>query len=181
MAAQIDLFRILFEQILKIDPSLLWKYATVSDQLLYLILIPHAVLILFLWGFGRAVAPGHSGLQKLLAIVAYLFIIWGGWYGTFLVPIIAAWFPMLLVIAFIFFFGSRIIHPARAREMFELGKGITSKVMEKPKMRKEIENRLKEIQSELRAIGTNTDPYAYVLRRELQAEKGRLEAKLREL
>ncbi len=113
-----DLFTVVFEQFLRISPQLISKYPTVQDQLLYLILIPHAILILFLIAFGRGMvgrAIGqHKGLNILISVIAYVYIIWSGWYGTLLVPLTIGWFYIALVITLFVFFISIIWHPAAA-------------------------------------------------------------------
>ncbi len=113
-----DLFTLVFEQFLKISPQLISKYTSVQDQLLYLILIPHAILILFLIAFGRGIvgrAIGqHKGLNILISVVAYIYIIWAGWYGTLIVPLTIGWFFIAIVITLFVFFISIIWHPAAA-------------------------------------------------------------------
>ena len=49
LGGSLDLFRLIFEQILKISPTLLYKYPTVQEQVFYLILLPHVILFLFLF------------------------------------------------------------------------------------------------------------------------------------
>ncbi|MEM7820864.1 MAG: hypothetical protein QW751_01525 [Candidatus Aenigmatarchaeota archaeon] len=83
-APTIDLYSLIFETILRIDPYTLSRYTTIQDQLLWLLLIPHAILLLFLMGFGRGIAGGHKGMGYIISIIAYLFFIWSGIYGTFL-------------------------------------------------------------------------------------------------
>ena len=54
---------------------------------------------------------GHNGLRILISLIAYIYIIWSGWYGTWIIPLILAWFPVVLVTFFLFFIMSRIFHP----------------------------------------------------------------------
>lgn len=117
MAVQLNLFQIIFEEFLKISPDLISKYPTIQDQLLYLILIPHAVLFLFLFGFGIFLAHEHKGLKFLLRVTAYIFIVWAGWYGTILVPLTISWFYIMLGIGLIVFFIAKIFHPVTAQAL----------------------------------------------------------------
>jgi len=113
----IDIFTMVFEEFLKISPSLLTKYSLIQDQLLYLILIPHVILFLFLFGFGQMIINEHKGLRYLVTITAYVFIIWGGWYGGVLVPLSVAWFYIMLIFGFFLFFISKFFHPLQAQKL----------------------------------------------------------------
>lgn len=113
----VDLFNLIFIEILKISPTLLSKYYTLPDQILYLFLLPHVLLFLFLYSFsfgfvGRFVG-GHKGMSMLLGAVSYIFIVYEGWYGTFLVPIFTTWFTVALAFALILFTITIVINPAR--------------------------------------------------------------------
>jgi uncharacterized membrane protein (DUF106 family) len=78
-------------QILKISSDLLSKYSTVQDRLLWLIFIPHILLFIFIWLFADNMAKlgggTHTGIRTLVAIAAYITIIFTGWYGMYIVPI----------------------------------------------------------------------------------------------
>lgn len=68
-----DLISLILNDILKISPTLLSKYYTPQDQVIYLILIPSVVLFLFLYAFskqivGRIVGE-HPGFEYLVSIV----------------------------------------------------------------------------------------------------------------
>ncbi|MEM5804510.1 MAG: hypothetical protein QXU82_01535 [Candidatus Aenigmatarchaeota archaeon] len=102
---------LIFEQILRFSPNVLAKYATLTDKLLYLILIPHIVLLLFLFSFGMWAAKDHKGFQMLISIAGYLVIVLSGWYGSFLAPFISNFFLLWLALAFITFIAVRVIPP----------------------------------------------------------------------
>lgn len=110
--ATVDLFNLIFRTILKISPNLISNYSSIQDQILYLLLIPTVIILLFVWTFGYWVmGKGHNGLRILISLIAYIYIIWSGWYGTWIIPLILAWFPVVLVTFFLFFIMSRIFHP----------------------------------------------------------------------
>jgi membrane-bound ClpP family serine protease len=111
----VDIAQLLLEQILRIDPSHLFKYSAVQDQLLYLILIPNVILILFIVGFTGAIAGAHKGMRNLLAIVVYLFFILGGWYGSFLIPLTITYFKAMLVFGILIFVLAKFFHPTMAK------------------------------------------------------------------
>ncbi len=108
----VDLTNLIFREILKISPTLMSRYFTLQDQVLYLILIPSVIIILFIWTFGYwIVGSAHRGLRLLISMIAYIYIVYSGWYGSFIIPIILAWFPMVLLSFFLFFIMTRIFHP----------------------------------------------------------------------
>lgn len=158
--AQLDIFRLLLEQLLKIDPSLIAKYTTVQDQLLYLILIPHVILILFIFAFsaatvGRVIGP-HKGIRYLVSIVVYLYVVWAGWYGTFLVPLLISWFWIALVMGLFIFFISIVVSPARATAGLKLaaqaGQMLGKKMKGKSDERSSLEQEIQELQNELASL-----------------------------
>jgi hypothetical protein len=127
--ATIDLFQLVFEVILKISPNLLYKYTTIQDQILNLIFFPHVVLFLFILGFGDFLVPeGRStgrnrGMRYLVMAAAYIFIVYQGWYGTILIPLMQTWFTIMLVSGLAFFFIARIFSPKQADR---LGTGLAT-------------------------------------------------------
>ncbi|MFQ6009519.1 MAG: hypothetical protein ACE5J7_00125 [Candidatus Aenigmatarchaeota archaeon] len=121
----------IFEQILKISSTTLARYPELTDKLLYLILIPHVVLLLFLWSFGIWAARGHRGFQMLISIAGYLFFILSGIYGSFLAPIISGFFILWLGIAFLTFIVVRIIPPIYGPGVRGFGKAVAQKAAEK--------------------------------------------------
>lgn len=153
MAVQINLFQIIFEEYLKISSDLISKYPTIQDQLLYLILIPHVVLLLFLFGFGQTFIHEHKGLRLLTTITAYVFFIWAGWYGTILVPLAIGWFYILLGIGLVFFFVGRVIHPSRASELFALSKAVGEKLTEKSKKAKVYQDEIDSLNAQISSFG----------------------------
>ncbi|MBU3897098.1 MAG: hypothetical protein KJ697_04165 [Nanoarchaeota archaeon] len=118
--ASIDFITIIFEEILKIDSNLLYNYPTVPDQLIYLILIPHIILFLFLAGFGGVLSHEHKGMRYLVSIGAYIFIIYSGWYGM-LAQLASTWFTIMIVFGLILFFISRIFPPITAQKFGKIG------------------------------------------------------------
>lgn len=142
--------------ILQISSDLMAKYTSVQDQLLYLILIPHVILLLFLWSFGAWIARGHGKFHILISLVGYIFVIWGGWYGMYFVSIINSFFAIILALAFGFFILTYIIHPARGPALYklagEVGKEIREKTLGKEQKRKALEKEIDRINAQIRAI-----------------------------
>jgi len=154
--ALFDLFNIVFTEFLKISPDLLSKYTTIQDQLLYLVLIPHAVLFLFLFGFGIFIAHEHRGLKFLLRITAYIFIVWAGWYGTILVPLTIGWFYIMLGVALIVFFVAKIFHPVTAQALGGVAAKVLGeigdKTIGKEKERETLEDEIKMVNDQIRTL-----------------------------
>jgi len=133
-------------QILKISSETLGKYTTVQDRLLWLIFIPQILLLIFIWLFADNMAKmgggTHTGIRTLVAIAAYITIIFTGWYGMYIVPIFAAIWQLILGLALITFVAARFIQPARAKEFMTAGRVLGEKSGEKAKIRKALEHEL---------------------------------------
>jgi len=192
MATTIDLFKLLFEEILKIDSSTLSRYTTFQDQTLYLFLIPHVILFLFLYAFSfgivtRITGP-HKGFSYLLGIVSYIYIVYAGWYGRLLVFFLG-WLYIALGLAIFLFFVSIIWHPAATtagmKLMGEVGKQIakkTGKEHEKKAIEEEIDSinrQIRELEGE-RGRATEATSRAYIEMNisNLKAQKRALESRL---
>ena len=178
--------QLIFETILRIDPSLLTKYTTMQDQILYLIFIPHIILFIFIFSFMTVLGGVHRGLRYLVGIGAYAFIIIGGWYGDPLTGLFIIWWQVLLVLAIIFFIGSKFIHPTRVTEIFGIGKKITGKLTEKSKLSKKLEKQIRSINRQIEAVEAKYrgKPMPALVRREINElvrRKAELEAELGEL
>lgn len=188
--ASIDLFQIIFEQILKIDPTLIAKYTAIQDQLLYLIIIPHTILLLFLFGFGIMLMHEHRGLRYLLTVVTYVFIIWSGWYGSFLIPMVTAWFYIMLTFGLFLFFISKIFHPVTARRIGSqvgplVGKGIGD-IMNKGKIIEKLEDELNHVNKRLVEIDQDLqhspqNPILLYQKDQYQKQKHELEKEIKKL
>jgi hypothetical protein len=188
-----DLISLLFTQILKIDPSTLYRYTNVQDQLLYLLLIPHVILFLFLYAFSfgtvRRIVGEHKGFSYLLGISSYIYIIYAGWYGK-LVLLFLNWMVIALGLAVFVFFFSIILSPAATPAALkfakEAGKETLGKSIAKNKEKEAIEEEVKALNAEIRALDSQMSggiaPQARVYmqfqRANLEAQKRRLESRL---
>jgi len=151
MATLTDL---IFQTILRIDPFTISRYTTIQDQILYLILIPHVILFIFIFGFVRVVSEGHKGLSYLVGFVTYAFIILSGWYGSFLLNIFLTWWQIVLILGLLFFVGSKIVHPARVRELFNLGEKLTGMATQKVTRERELDKKIRVIDKQIQALET---------------------------
>lgn len=143
---------LIFETLLKIDPNTIAQYTTIQDQIIFLLLIPHIILFLFIYAFSASVVGrvvgAHRGLRNLIGVAAYVFIVSAGWYGGILIPLFITWFQILLVIAFVVFFISIIFHPARIGPLTDLAGKLG---VGESKEEKEREYTIQELKSELNA------------------------------
>ena len=185
----IDLIELLFTEILKIDPLTMSKYTTLSDQAVYLFLIPHVILFLFLYAFSfgivQRVAGPHKGFSYLVGIVSYIYIVYAGWYAKLLVWFLG-WLYIALGMAVFLFLVSIVFHPsataAGMKMVGEVGKKIaqgSAKDKEKRAIEEEVDSVKKQIaaiSSELSNPGIEPTAKAY-----LQMQKANLEAQKRAL
>ncbi|MEM5772200.1 MAG: hypothetical protein QXO19_02310 [Candidatus Aenigmatarchaeota archaeon] len=188
-----DIITLVLVDILRISPSLISRYPLVQDKLLYLILIPHIILFLFLILFAKAtvfrIIGGHRAIETVLMLTVYLYIIWSGWYGTFLIPIFVSSFQILLILGVLFFIISMFIKPSTIRGIAgvtqEAGKIIAKKTTGKQKdieiLEKEIEKVNKQIKTLEGDPKLERNPYLQLELQRLKQTKIELESKLREL
>lgn len=113
--ASVDLINLLFNEILKIDPSIMYNYTTLSDQILYLFFIPHVLLFLFIYAFSfgmvKRVVGDNKTFSYLLGLASYIYLVYAGWYGR-LVTLFLGWLYIALGLALFLFFVSIIWHPS---------------------------------------------------------------------
>lgn len=160
--ATVDLFTLIFEEILKIAPNILYKYGLLQDQVLYLIFIPHVVLFLFIQAFGMGIVPPkkdkteNKGLRYLVMITAYIFIIYQGWYGSILVSLMQTWFEIILIFGLVVFFLAKIFPPWQIKQVGDaagnLGAAVGISVEDKSKARKQYKKALADEQKALKDV-----------------------------
>ena len=156
--ATTDIVNLLFTQILKIDPSIMYKYTTLSDQILYLFFIPHVLLFLFIYAFSFGMVSRVVGNNKtfsyLLGIASYIYIVYAGWYGR-LVTLFLGWLYIALALALFLFFVSIVWHPSATSagmKLFgEAGKEI-SKRANKGKQLEALEDELKFVRKRMKDL-----------------------------
>jgi len=189
-----DLISLVLNEILKISPTVMTKYTTVQDQVLYLIFIPSVILILFIYAFakqivGRIVGE-HKGFEYLISITSFIYIVYSGMFGATLVPIFINWLNIAIVLSLIVFVISVVFHPARGpaltKAAAEAGRMIGEKVTAKEKERKAIEQEVDAIKKELqglrseesRTLEPTAKAFIQMQIANLEAQKRRLESRL---
>jgi hypothetical protein len=182
----INLFNLIFNQILKISPTLLYKYTTLQDQVFHLILLPHVILFIFLFGFGWGVIPENKGLRYLVMIVTYIYVVMQGWYGTFLVPLLEVWFWITLVFGIFIFFMFRLIHPSTAQRLGGAAAKTALDVGKRMGKDKQIERLAEELTSVQRQMRTHyphirDNPGAAQVYAQLEEHEFELKRKIKEL
>jgi len=182
----VDLFNLIFNQLLKISPSLLYKYTTLQDQVFHLILLPHVILFIFLFGFGWGVIPENKGLRYLVMIVTYIYVVMQGWYGTFLVPLLEVWFWITLVFGIFIFFMFRLIHPSTAQKLGGAAAKMAMDAGKKMGKDKQIEKLSEELTSVQRQMQTHyphirDNPGAAQVYAQLEEHEFELKRKIKEL
>jgi hypothetical protein len=186
--AAFNIIEFVLMDMFQISNDIIRDYSSTQEQLLYLILIPNTVLLLFVYIFADAISrmaipgPGaHRGFKILFGIVAYITIIATGWFGNILLPLFNMWWQASLVLALIFFMMSRILHPAAMKSVVAgsalLGKSVTQKGQNK----KALEKELRITEEQLTRIGPLASGGNYMYTAELarlQAKKAQIEAEL---
>ncbi|MFH1474128.1 MAG: prefoldin domain-containing protein [Candidatus Aenigmatarchaeota archaeon] len=164
--ATVDILYLIFNQLLRIDPMTISRYMTPQEQLLNLFFIPHIILFLFIYGLSWVLAPMHKGMRYLFAIGAYLTLVLTGtpysYYGTML-PFLLGWWYLALIVGFFFFIWSRVIHPSKVPELFNIGKGVATKATEKGKRKKAIDKEIDLLNKQIRSYrreASSADPTA---------------------
>ncbi len=157
------------------------------DVLLYLLILPTIILIIFLNSAANIFLQGKTKWSLLLSMVFYLVIIQQGWYMVF-VEFTKSYVLIFLILAGAVFFIGRIIRPGHVKMAKGLGsslKGMSKS--SKRKRRKEIEIELKRINKEIERVAKflrnhekdrKREEYLTELTRnrtDLEAEKEKLE------
>jgi hypothetical protein len=187
-----NLIDLIFTQILKINLFNFPQYTTLSDQVIYLFLIPHVILFLFLYAFSfgivKRVVGEHKGFSYLVGLISYIYIVYAGWYGGLVVWFLG-WMYIALGLALFLFFVSIVFHPsataAGMKMMGEVGKTL-AKGKAKEEQKKAIEEEIDSIKKQIAALkneearATEATSRAYIQMQiaNLEAQKRALESKL---
>lgn len=99
-----------------------------THDFIFALFIPHIVLIFFLFISFRQL--GHKGIETLLGIGAYIFIIQIGWYPIF-ATLTVWWMVIAIVTGFYFFIVGKIISPGKTSSVFQAGKSAGSWIKKK--------------------------------------------------
>lgn len=92
-----------------------------SHDIIFSLFLPHVILIFFLYLAFRQL--GHRGIESLLGVGAYIFIIQMGWYPAF-ADLTIFWLMIVLVTGIWWFIVGKIISPAKSSSLFSLGRAI---------------------------------------------------------
>jgi len=186
-----SLFDLIFITILKINPQFVAQYTTLQDQILYLLFIPHVILLLFIYflavGIVGRVIGVHRGMQYLISIAVYVYVVLSGLYGNTLVPLFINWFIIAIVLGLALFLISIVIHPGRGPSLVkfakEFGEVVGAKTTGKAKKEEELMKRLEVINDTLKTLKEQqkAQPSEYVSFRiaQLEEEKKTIEKELR--
>ena len=151
----LDLYTLIFRAILKVPECTAgaeWGCLTgeITHDLIYAFFLPHIVLLIFLVILMQPVKNIHSGLGVLFGLGAYVFIIYEGWYGAILAPLLMWWLVLSIVVGLVYFFVTKFIGSPKARG--KLGKAIGGKIkegMEKDKALRHLEEDIRRYQKKL--------------------------------
>lgn len=148
--------QILYETIFRISSSTIMQYATIQDRLLWLLAVPSFIMALFLYSAMKWIAGEHKGLQTVGAVLIYLVLVLGGWYGSILVPIFTRYFLITVGLMLVMFFLVRIFPPiygpGAAKLVGAIGGKLGEATIGKQKKRKELEHELEEVDRGIRQL-----------------------------
>ncbi len=133
--SNIDLMQIIFEQILKVQPT-----GNFQADFLNLIFFPHIVIAIWLFLISKAPIfyKGHKGLGILLSVGIYVFIIYYGWYSV-IASLSVFWLGATIFISFFYFIFPKIVHPSVTSSRMKLGESVMKNINEKREITKAIE------------------------------------------
>lgn len=111
-----------------------------AHDFVYALLLPHIVLLIFIFGASRI--GEHKGLATLLGIAIYIFIIYGGYYAIF-ASFTLFWLALSIFISAGLFIMGKIINPAKAQSIYGLIKNQRSKRVLREEIHR-LENQLRQ-------------------------------------
>ncbi len=125
-----SLYELLFEGFLKLNECTgnnTWGCFNTDFQhdFVFALFIPHVVLAVFFYMAFRGL--GNRGLETLLAIAGYVFMIQMNWYPLF-ATLTLWWMTGAVLIAFYFFVISKFLHPAKAGAYGKAGRDLSRKL-----------------------------------------------------
>lgn len=101
------------------------------------------------------------GMKILIGIAAYLYIVWAGWYGTWLLPLVNAYFQIALIAAIIFFGISIFWHPASHEATLKLlqagAEEVGKRTIGKSKDRERLEKELRSVRESIKTAETKLE------------------------
>lgn len=133
--ASIDIQRIIFEQILKVQPT-----GNFQADFLNLIFFPHLVIVIWLFFIAKSgiFIKLHKGLGFLLSTGIYVFIVYNGWYAA-IASLSIFWLTLTIFISLFYFIFPIIVHPSVTKQRYEIGKSIKKSVLGRHDREKAIE------------------------------------------
>ncbi len=154
--ASIDIQRIIFEQILKVQPT-----GNFQADFLNLIFFPHIVIVIWLFFIAKSgtFLNLHRGIGFLLSTAIYVFIIYNGWYAA-IASLSVFWLTLTIFISIFYFIFPVIVHPSVTKQRFQIGESIKGAVIEKRNLAKAIEA----LDEDIKYLHKEVDDYKKSLR-----------------
>lgn len=125
-----ELYTLLFEGFLKLQEcggSQSWGCFNNEFQhdFVFALFLPHVVLIAFFYMAFRGL--GNKGIEALLAVGGYMFLITMGWYPMY-ATLTIIWMAGAILLSFYFFVMAQWIHPAKTGAYAQAAKGVANKL-----------------------------------------------------
>ncbi len=138
-----------------------------THDFIYAFLLPHIVLFIFLFIFAQPIHKLHNGLGVLFGVGAYIFIIYEGWYGAILAPLLIWWFVLSIIMGLGYFFITKFMGAGEQRG--NVGKWAGEKIkkgMKKEKVIQQLEMDINDYKQKLK--NTNNDEQIKIYTQKLE-------------
>lgn len=106
-----------------------------SHDFIISFLLPHIIILIFLFLSVKSLSRHHQGLSTLLSMAIYIFIVYSGWYPLF-AKLTLLWLVMSIIFSTYMFVVGKLIPPTKTEQL--------AKVLDKKKKEKEEKNKQKQ-------------------------------------
>jgi len=128
------------------------------------LLLPHIIILIFIYGTSRGLLSEHSGLGTLFGLAIYTFVVYSGWYAIF-ARFTLLWLALTIFFSFYVFVVGKIFPPSKSLQL--------SNMFANKKSRRMLEARIRSIEAELRG-GNLTAGERQQLQKELHELRNKL-------
>ena len=105
------------------------------------LLLPHIIILIFIYGTSRGLLSEHSGLGTLFGLSIYIFVVYSGWYAIF-AKFTLLWLVLTIFFSFYVFVVGKIFPPSKSLQL--------SNMFANKKSERALKARISSIEAELR-------------------------------
>ena len=146
-----DLYDFIFKELLKLSRCTgslegFWSgwgciTGEFSHDFIISLLLPHIIILIFIFGTSRGLSSEHRGLGTLLGLAIYIFIVYSGWYAIF-AKFTLLWLVLTIFFSFYVFVVGKAFPPSKALQLSNMFAG--------KKSERALKARIRSIEEELR-------------------------------